>query len=312
MRTRVSMVIAVAVVVSFAAVANAQPGRGRGTPGGGGFRISKMQLLSLEAIQKELEMTKEQIEKIAKLREELGGNRFGGRGNTRGRGQGTEGRRPQGGDREERRRPTRPSREDEPKADDESRLEFQPGEYFVQDDQPRRRFQDLSEEEREERLAEFRKQQEERQTKEKDGIAKILLRHQLERLNEISLQLAGTGALRDPEVIKELNITKKQQEEMQEVQEKAGGKFRELFQSGDRENMREKFTELRKEIEKDVLGCLKSSQKKEFEKMKGEPFELDRAALFGGGRTRGGQGGNRPEGGGRPQGGRPAPDAPDA
>jgi len=271
-----------------------------------------MQLLRIAAIQKELELTDEQIEKITKLQEELGGNRFGGgRGNTRGRGEGTEGRRPQGGDRPERRRPARPS-EDEPKESDESRFEFQPGEYFVQDDQPRRRFQDLSEEEREERLAEFRKQQEERQTKEKDGIAKILLPHQLKRLNEISLQLAGTGALRDPEVIKELNITKKQQEEMQKVQEKSGEKMRELFQSGDRENMREKFAELRKDIEKDVLGCLKSSQKKEFEKMKGEPFELDRSALFGGGRGRGAPGGNRPQGGRPPGGRRPAADAPDA
>lgn len=321
MRTKVSLVMAAAVVMCLASIADAQPGRGPGRRGfGGGFGgfggFGKLQLLQNSSIQKELEMTDEQIEKIKKLQEELRANSpFGrGRGNFQGRGRG----RGQGGQNEDGGRRRRRSR---PQEDEGARYEFQPGEYFVQDEneeQPRRRgFQQLTEEERQERMEQFRKLMEERRKKEEDGLKKILLPHQLKRLNEISIQLQGIRALQNPEVAGELKVTKKQQDEMREVQEelreKNRDKMREIFQSGDRDKIREQFAEMQKKTEKEVLGCLTSSQRKQFEKMKGKPFEIDRSELFGGfrrGGFRGGQG-RGPQGGGQ-QGGdrrRPAPDA---
>jgi hypothetical protein len=65
----------------------------------------------------------------------------------------------------------------------------------------------------------------------------------------------------------------------------------------DRDAAREKMTKLREQIEKDVLAVLTASQKKQFEQMKGEPFEMPRPEF--GGRGRGGQDGQGgPQGGG--------------
>ncbi|GAB6167424.1 hypothetical protein JCM19992_34240 [Thermostilla marina] len=180
-------------------------------------------------------------------------------------------------------------------------------------------FRNLSREEMQQRREEIQKKMQEQQKKLQAEVEKILLPHQLERLEQIRIQLMGIQALNDPEVAKKLNITDAQKEKIQKVQEQAREKMREAFQGmrggdgqrPDPEAMRERFTKLREQIEKDVLAVLTSEQKKKFEELKGEPFELDRSALFRGrgqgqgpgqGRFqgRGGQGGPR---GGGPRGG---------
>jgi DNA-binding MarR family transcriptional regulator len=304
MRTRVSMVIAVAVVMSFAAVADAQP-RGPGSfggRGGGGGTMAKIRLLRVAAIQKDLEekgigLSPDQIKQIDALLEELGGQ--GGRGNFQRGGQ------PRGeGDRQGRGRGRGRPEQDTPDKDDESRFEFQPGEYFVQEEQPRRRFQDLSEEERQKLRDDFRKRAEERNKEASDKLAKILSPEQLERLNEIYIQIQGVSALQDPEVAAKLKIDEKDREKMREVQQEASEKMREemqeLFRSGDRDKIREKFTEMRKDVEKDVLGVLSKSQQKQFKEMQGEPIKLSEEELRNARSRR--QGGRRQ--GGRRQGGR--------
>src|SRR5436853_271132 len=58
-----------------------------------------------------------------------------------------------------------------------------------------------------EQRAEFEKTQLERAREEKAKLAEILLPNQLKRLNEIFIQTAGTSALQDEDVAKQLGIS---------------------------------------------------------------------------------------------------------
>jgi len=151
-------------------------------------------------------------------------------------------------------------------------------------------------------MEERRKQAEERTKIEKEKLNEILLPHQMKRLDEIYVQVLGVRALQDPEVSKKLGITTRQKEQIEKVQNESRESIRSqmesLFQSGDREQIREKMTEFRKESDNKVLAILTASQKKTFEQMKGEPLELPEDALRGGG-GRGGRGGGQ---GGRDRG----------
>jgi hypothetical protein len=178
-------------------------------------------------------------------------------------------------------------------------------------------FRDMSEDERRAAFSKMQKGREERAKKLPEQLEQVLLPQQMDRLKQIQLQLRGIRALREEEVVKELKITAAQTKEIEGVEEKLreenGPKFRELMASGDREAMQEAFTKVRAESEKQVLAVLTSDQKKQFEEMKGEKFEMPEGA-FGGGRGgpgggfagrggRGGDAGGRGGDGGRGRGG---------
>lgn len=164
------------------------------------------------------------------------------------------------------------------------------------------RMRDLSQEERLEMLQDLRKQMEERVAKMRDAVEQILLPEQLERLNEIVIQLMGTGALNDPKIAEKLKLTEEQKEKMQEVREDARASMRDLFRGGDRENMREKMSEAREQEQEKIMEVLNSEQRQQFEEMQGKPSEAvkqmreGRRGGFGGrGGGRGGRGGGRGE-----------------
>ncbi len=288
-----------------AAVVQAQrPGGGRfgggnrfgGVRGGGGTDIfnTMVRLLSVEKVQKEIDLLPEQLADVQKALEAQRGRRFGG---------GAGGERPN--------------------------------------------FREMTEQQREEFFANMRKEAEKRQKELKEKISEYLLPHQMDRLQEIALQLTGVAALMDDEIAKKLGISEAQKEKMEAVQQEAreqmfarfrggqdGGErpnFREMSEEERQkffDNIRKEAEERQKELSNKLVGALTASQKSEWEKMQGKPFELseeERGQLrgfgggapgggrFGGGRP-GGQGGfgGRPgggrPGGGRPGGGRPAPD----
>ncbi|MBT4724822.1 MAG: hypothetical protein HN617_17070 [Planctomycetaceae bacterium] len=183
-------------------------------------------------------------------------------------------------------------------------------------------FRDLTETQREEMFKKFRAQQEATTKKINEAVEEVLLPQQVERLEEIRLQIQGVAALLTEPVQKALKITAEQktkfagvQKETQEKGQELFSGVRELFQGGDREKaqaavqeIREKMTTMQKETNEKLLGVLTDGQKKEFEKMKGKPVEISPEELR---PSRGGQGGQR-QGGQRPggQGGqRPAPAA---
>jgi CO dehydrogenase nickel-insertion accessory protein CooC1 len=157
-------------------------------------------------------------------------------------------------------------------------------------------------------MEERRKQAEERAKIEKVKLAEILMPHQMKRLEEIYIQVLGVRALQDPDVVRKLGITARQKEQIEKVQTEARERNRSqmesLSQSGDREQIRETMTRLRKESDDKVLAVLTAAQKATFAQMKGEPLELPEDAVRGGGGGRdrgrgGGGGGNRDRGRGQ-------------
>jgi hypothetical protein len=156
-----------------------------------------------------------------------------------------------------------------------------------------RNFRDLSEEERTKLFAEMREAAAKRNAEAKAKLEKVLLPPQMKRLNELSIQRQGLGALSNAEVAAALKMTDMQKETLAATIEKNGEKMRELFQNAgeNREGLREKMDALRKESEAAVLNVLNDDQKKQFEEMKGEAFEFPQRQ--GGDRPRRGQ--NRPD-----------------
>jgi Spy/CpxP family protein refolding chaperone len=270
MRFRVVVVLSAMAVMCLASVAMSQqrPG-GRGQGGGFGFGTSRLSLVSIEAVQKELGLEPAQIEAIQKLREELRPMRDGGKGRPGNRGKGKA-----------------------PEASNRVPADW----YFVQaQGQPGQRGQLTPEQ-----IEEFRKQAAERAKQEKAKLAEILLPNQMKRLNEIYIQQLGTRALDDADVAEELKITDEQKASIAKVREESQAQMRELFTAGagggDREANRAKFAEARKATDDKILAVLTADQKAKLEELKGKPFEMPENAGRGPGGP-GGAPGRRPAGG---------------
>ncbi|MEO1615288.1 MAG: hypothetical protein AAFV88_05525 [Planctomycetota bacterium] len=172
-----------------------------------------------------------------------------------------------------------------------------------------------------EMMEKMRAQREEFEAKQTEKLDEVLFPEQMERLQQIQVQVMGVQALSNERVAKELKITTEQKEKLTEMgrtmREEMMAKVREMFSGGGGGDVREKIEELRKGAEEKVLDVLTPDQKKSFEEMKGEPFEMPQMRGRGGpGGDRGGRGGERggrPDGdrGGRPdrdRGGRPGAD----
>lgn len=271
-RSVLTVLVATLLVAAMTMTANAQRGGGqrggqRGQGGfGGGMMMGRggfgggslLQLARNEAVQKEIETTDGQVEKINTLSEEL-----------------------------------RPRREEGAE---------------------RPNFREMEEEERNEYFAKMRKEFEERAKEGDVKLGKILLPHQMKRLKQIRVQQMGNRALVDPEVAAALKITAAQKTKMEKLATEAQEKIRALFtrdrEEGERPSredmmarmteMREKMTEMRDKAEKEVMAVLSADQKKKFEELKGEPFEMPRPQFGRGGQRGGGQRGGD-QGGGRPQ-----------
>lgn len=148
--------------------------------------------------------------------------------------------------------------------------------------------QNLSDEERQKAFASLQ----EKTKSSWETAAKSLSKEQLERLDQISLQQMGAGALSDETVAKTLMLTEDQQKKLGEVGAEVGGKMREL---GFGEGTQEKRAELQKEMTEKSLAVLTDDQRSQFAKMQGEKLELPFGAGFGFGGGRGGRGRGRPQ-----------------
>ncbi|MBT6153810.1 MAG: hypothetical protein HOL01_25595 [Planctomycetaceae bacterium] len=157
---------------------------------------------------------------------------------------------------------------------------------------------DLPEEERRAKFAELREKMTKAAEETGKKVAAVLNDTQNARLGQIVLQQQGIGALASKDTAAKLSLTKDQQQQIKDLVEAQREMQRELF-SGLRDipqaERRAKFEELGKkreeittETNKAVMEVLTAAQKTQFEQMKGEKFELDRRALFGG-RRRGGR-----------------------
>jgi len=132
----------------------------------------------------------------------------------------------------------------------------------------------------------MRKRAQEQAKQAKDKLAEILLPHQLERLEQISLQnslrMGLANALASEELAGKLKITDDQKSKIEGIRNDATASMREMFQGagqGNREGLREKMEAARKETDTKVLGVLTDEQKAALEKMKGKAFEMPQGAF---------------------------------
>ncbi len=148
--------------------------------------------------------------------------------------------------------------------------------------------QGLSREERQAKFEEMRKASD-------TAVAEVLKEDQLKRLNQISLQLRGARAFADPEIAEKLALTADQKSQLQAIEDAAMEEMRKLGEEGaDREEMREKFEELRKSGNEKAQAMLSSEQQAKWKELTGAPFKGEiRRGEFGGGR-RGNGGASRP------------------
>lgn len=250
---------------------------GQGGPGGGGFSRrggggdTTLGLLSIDAVKEEIELMPDQEDALKKFQEK---------------------------------------READREAQRSERPQFD--------------FRNASEKEREEFFAKRTKEREEENKKVEEQLEEILFPEQMDRLKQIAIQLQGLRALANSKVQEELKVTEKQKEELTGVFDGARDKMRSAMQGlfsnrgdsggddgGSREDrfakMRETMEKVGKEIEGEALDVLTSEQRKKFDEMKGEKFEMpegQRGFGFGG---RGGAGGGAFGGRGGPGGGRGGP-----
>ena len=140
-------------------------------------------------------------------------------------------------------------------------------------------------------------------------LAEILNEAQIKRLSEIRVNVLGANALTDSKVAEAVGLTEADLQKIEEARSNAFAEMRQNMMSGgggDRSAMMEKIQEMRASVDKSIMEMLTEEQAARFQTLKGEPFELDMRELMMGGRGgRGGQGGpgGRPGGGGA--GGRP-------
>ena len=140
-------------------------------------------------------------------------------------------------------------------------------------------FRNASEEEKAELFKKIQSRRAEQLTQQKQQLEEVLMPEQMERLEQLAIQVQGLMALGDPQVQKEIGLSSSQVDQLKKIRSDQDGKMREglrdMWQSGKREDMREKMMEMRKGIESSMLEVLDTNQKEKFESMKGKPFDFE-------------------------------------
>jgi hypothetical protein len=145
------------------------------------------------------------------------------------------------------------------------------------------KLQDLSQEERREKMGPIQQAISAETMKELDTILKP---DQIKRLKQIQLQQSGVNAFTTPEVEKALKLSAAQKEKIKTIAGDAMAQMRELFQpGGDFQEMAKKRAAMQKESMERVTGILSDDQKTAWKELVGAPFEFQ----FQPGRRRGGQ-----------------------
>jgi hypothetical protein len=149
-----------------------------------------------------------------------------------------------------------------------------------------RGLRDLPEEEQAKKMAEYRTKSAEIQKTVNDTfmpkVAEILDKAQMTRLHEIAVQFAGPSALSDAGVVKDLGLSKDQQDKIAAIDKDFAGKMRGV----PRAELRAKMTELRGEHLAKATEVLTKDQQAKFTEMKGKAFDLKQLQPPGGGRGR--------------------------
>ena len=139
----------------------------------------------------------------------------------------------------------------------------------------RGQLQDLSPEERREKMTVINKTINEETMK---ALAGVLTPDQIKRLKQIELYNRGANAFTDPDVQKALNLNNDQKEKIKTIasdaQEEMRGFRGQGGQGGDRAEMAKKMADFRKHTMEKVIAVLDNNQKEKWKDMTGTPFEV--------------------------------------
>ena len=148
-------------------------------------------------------------------------------------------------------------------------------------------FRQMSEEERTDARKELQEVTKEITDEATKKAKEVLSKDQWKRLGQLRIQRMGTNGLNDEIMQMVLGFSKEQSEKMKSLGEMLREKRQDMMSgmrekmeefAGDREAMREWFTEtmqkMQKESEKSTMEILTDEQKKKWEEMKGDAFEF--------------------------------------
>jgi hypothetical protein len=147
--------------------------------------------------------------------------------------------------------------------------------------------QNLSREDRPKRIAEMRSKQAEIASnvnaKFRSKLAEILDKPQQSRLSEIAIQVAGSRAFQDAEVVQKLGLTKTEQDQLAAVHTEYSDKIAQLRSQrghGDPAASFTKMNELRQEELAKSTEVLTKTQQETFATLKGKPFDVAQIHQF--------------------------------
>jgi len=120
----------------------------------------------------------------------------------------------------------------------------------------------------------LQRQVQERDKKNREDLSKILSPAQMERFDEIRLQVEGIGTVLDPDVAGKLNLTEDQKSKIQTIWFEWADKTRKALagSQADVQGRSKKLAEFGKEAETKAMAVLTDAQRKQWEDMKGKPF----------------------------------------
>jgi Spy/CpxP family protein refolding chaperone len=130
----------------------------------------------------------------------------------------------------------------------------------------------------------------------KKKVDDILLPPQRERLDQISLQIAGAQALSRTDVAEKLGLSDDQKSKLKDLADDAQQKRMELFSAGppaDQQEMQDRMQKVQKigaDQKEKAMVVLTADQKDKLEKLQGKKFDFDVTQMF----PRGGFGGGGP------------------
>lgn len=127
----------------------------------------------------------------------------------------------------------------------------------------------------------------------KQKVDDILLPPQRERLEQISLQIAGAQALSRTDVAEKLGLSDDQKSKLKDLADDAQQKRMELFSAGPAADQQERMQKVQKigaDQKEKAMALLTADQKDKLEKLQGKKFDFDVTQMF----PRGGFGGGGP------------------
>jgi mevalonate kinase len=114
--------------------------------------------------------------------------------------------------------------------------------------------------------------------KDVEDLTAILSPDQMKRVKQLMLQQQGASAIARKEVAEAIGLAEDTRvtlkKKIDEMNAASREKMRELFQGGDRDEIRKVMNENRKALEEAVLATLSDAQKAKFTEMKGAEFKF--------------------------------------